>query len=515
MCAWRRLHGSVRTLRGSHTRGSLTFTAVTKRHQGPCGGLTLCQSLSTGGSLRSDFIKDLEAQLTAMRKKAVDAMPGSSWMPFEINPNLPPETADIVIVGGGVVGWSIAYWLKQKEKLSSGMRVLVVERDPTYSQASTVLSAGGIRQQFSLPENIHLSLASADFMRNINEHLSVVNEDPVDLQFNQSGYLFLASEEVAHIMEQNYDTQKLAGAKVSLLSPQQVKKKFPWINTEGVVLASYGLENEGWFDPWSLLNAFRRKAMSLGVLQCFGEVSDFKYTTSVMMTADGDQMDLRRIKSVKVLMPNSMEYQPVECAIVVNAAGAFSGKLAEMLGIGLGPKDSLAGIPVPVEPRKRYVYVVHCPDGPGLDTPFLIDYSGVYFRREGLGGNYISGASPEEVEEPDASNLEVDHEFFENKVWPKLADRVPAFEKLKVTSAWAGFYDYNTFDQNGIIGTHPLINNMYFATGFSGHGLQHSPAVGRAVAELILDGEFKTLDLRGFSFRRILTQEPMLEQNIV
>ncbi|MED6275936.1 FAD-dependent oxidoreductase domain-containing protein 1, partial [Characodon lateralis] len=174
-----------------------------------------------------------------MRKKAVDAMPGSSWMPFQINPNLPPETADIVIVGGGVVGWSIAYWLKQKEKLSRGMRVLVVERDPTYSQASTVLSAGGIRQQFSLPENIHLSLASADFMRNINEHLSVVNEDPVDLQFNQSGYLFLASEEVAHIMEQNYDTQRLAGAKVSLLSPQQVKKKFPWINTEGVVLASY------------------------------------------------------------------------------------------------------------------------------------------------------------------------------------------------------------------------------------------------------------------------------------
>ncbi|MED6240694.1 FAD-dependent oxidoreductase domain-containing protein 1 [Ataeniobius toweri] len=186
------------------------------------------------------FCLDLEAQLAAMRKKAVDAMPGSSWMPFLINPNLPPETADIVIVGGGVVGWSIAYWLKQKEKLSRGMRVLVVERDPTYSQASTVLSAGGIRQQFSLPENIHLSLASADFMRNINEHLSVVNEDPVDLQFNQSGYLFLASEEVAHIMEQNYDTQRLAGAKVSLLSPQQVKKKFPWINTEGVVLASYG-----------------------------------------------------------------------------------------------------------------------------------------------------------------------------------------------------------------------------------------------------------------------------------
>lgn len=450
-----------------------------------------------------------------MRKKASDALPGSSWTPLEINPHLPPERADIVIVGGGVVGWSVAYWLKRKEMVRDGVKVIVVEKDPTYSQASTVLSAGGIRQQFSLPENIHLSLASADFMRNINEHLDVLNEDPVDIQFNQSGYLFLASEEVAHIMEENYSTQRCAGAKVSLLSPTQLKEKFPWINTDGVALASIGLENEGWFDPWILLNAFRRKAISMGVIQCCGEVTDFKYTTNVMTTPDGDEVDIRRIKSVKVQMPNSLEYQPVECAIVVNAAGAFSAKLAEMLGIGSGPKHSIAEIPLPVEPRKRFIYVVHCPDGPGLDTPFVIDYSGVYFRREGLGGNYIAGTSPEETEEPDTSNLEVDHQFFEDKVWPSLASRVPAFEKLKVTSAWAGFYDYNTFDQNGVIGVHPLVNNMFFATGFSGHGLQHSPAVGRSVAELILDGNFTTLNLSALGFKRILTQEPMLERNIV
>uniref|UniRef100_A0A667YJW0 FAD-dependent oxidoreductase domain-containing protein 1 n=1 Tax=Myripristis murdjan TaxID=586833 RepID=A0A667YJW0_9TELE len=455
------------------------------------------------------------SQLEAMRKKATDALPGSSWSPLEQNPNLPPERADIVIVGGGVVGWSIAYWLKKKEMVRGGVRVVVVERDPTYSRASTVLSAGGIRQQFSLPENIHLSLASADFMRNINEHLGVLNEDPVDLQFNHSGYLFLASENVAHIMEENYSTQRYAGAKVSLLSPTQLKEKFPWISTDGVALASYGLENEGWFDPWSLLNAFRRKAMSMGVIQCIGEVTGFKYTTNIMTTVDGEQVDFKRIKQVRVQMPNSLEYQPVECAIVVNAAGAHSGKLAEMMGIGFGPKDTIAGIPLPVEPRKRYIYVVHCPDGPGLDTPFLIDYSGIYVRREGLGGNYIAGTSPEEEEEPDTTNMEVDHQFFEEKVWPYLAHRVPAFEKLKVTSAWAGFYDYNTFDQNGIIGMHPLVNNVYFATGFSGHGLQHSPAVGRAVAELILDGNFKTLDLSAFGFRRIMAQEPMLERNIV
>ncbi|XP_005725448.1 FAD-dependent oxidoreductase domain-containing protein 1 [Pundamilia nyererei] len=507
---WRRLQVKV-----GPARGLLTSTQVTRRSTWLNGHLSLCQSFSTGTSLRNDFFKDLETHMEAMRKKAMDALPGSSWTPLEINPNLPPERADIVIVGGGVMGWSIAYWLKQKEMVRGGVRVLVVEKDPTYSQASTVLSAGGIRQQFSLPENIHLSLASADFMRNINEHLGVLNEDPIDLQFNHSGYLFLASEAVAHIMEENYSTQRYAGAKVFLLSPTQLKEKFPWVNTEGVVLASYGLENEGWFDPWTLLNAFKRKAISMGAIQCCGEVTEFKYTTSVITTTDGEKLDLRRIKSVKVQMPNSLEYQPVECAIVVNAAGAFSGKLTEMLGIGFGPKQSIAAIPLPVEPRKRYVYVVRCPDGPGLDTPFLIDYSGVYVRREGLGGNYITGASPEEAAEPDASDLEVDHSFFQENVWPHLAFRVPAFEKLKVTSAWAGFYDYNTFDQNAIIGTHPLINNMYFATGFSGHGLQHSPAVGRAVAELILDGNYKTLDLSSFSFNRILTQEPKLERNIV
>ncbi|XP_070773316.1 FAD-dependent oxidoreductase domain-containing protein 1 [Enoplosus armatus] len=507
MSTWSRLHVKART-----AHGLLACRRVTQRHTWLYGHSTLCQSLSTGRPLRNDFFKDLEAQLAAMRKKAADALPGSSWSPLELNPKLPPERADIVIVGGGVVGWSIAFWLKQKDTGREGVKVIVVEKDPTYSQASTVLSAGGIRQQFSLPENIHLSLASADFMRNINEHLGLLNEDPVDLQFNQSGYLFLASEEVAHIMEENYSTQRYAGAKVSLLSPTQLKERFPWINTDGVALASYGLENEGWFDPWTLLNAFKRKAISMGVIQCYGEVTDFKYTTKVVRNSEGEHLDLRRIRSVKVQMPNSLEYQPVECAIVVNAAGAFSGKLTEMLGVG---KDTSAGIPLPVEPRKRYVYVVHCPDGPGLDTPFLIDYSGVYFRREGLGGNYIAGASPEEAEEPDISNLDVDHQFFEDKVWPSLARRVPAFEKLKVTSAWAGFYDYNTFDQNGIIGMHPQINNMYFATGFSGHGLQHSPAVGRAVAELILDGTFKTLDMSGLGFRRILAQEPMLERNIV
>ncbi|KAF5902370.1 FAD-dependent oxidoreductase domain-containing protein 1, partial [Clarias magur] len=389
------------------------------------------RSFSAGRHVRKDFVQDLENQFKAIRDKVTAAMPGSDWSPIEVTRGLPPERADIVIVGGGVIGWSIAYWLKRKLMSREALRVLVVEKDPTYSQASTVLSAGGIRQQFSLKENIQLSLASANFIKNINEHLGMVSEDPVDLQFNHSGYLFLASEASAHIMEENYAIQKEFGAEVALLSPTQLKERFPCLNTDGVALASLGVENEGWFDPWTLLNAFRRKAMSMGVYQCFGEVTGFSCWSQNAETMAGDILNIKRIKYVNVKMPNSLEYQPVECAVVVNAAGFSSGKLARMLGIGHGPQTSMASIPFPVEPRKRYIYVVHCPDGPGLECPFLIDYSGVYMRREGLGGNYITGMSPEESEEPDCNNLDVDHEFFQEKVWPLLAHRVPAFEKLK------------------------------------------------------------------------------------
>ncbi|MGH0142615.1 UNVERIFIED_CONTAM: hypothetical protein FKN15_033026 [Acipenser sinensis] len=386
-------------------------------------------------------LADVESELKKFRAKAAAALPGSDWTPLVVNPALPPERADVVIVGGGVVGWSVAYWLKKKERIRDGVRVVVVERDPTYSQASTVLSVGGIRQQFSMPENIHMSMFSCDFMRNINEHLDVMNEDPVDLQFNHAGYLFLASENGAEIMEHNYNIQR--------------------------------------YLPFPRLLYFIAKDFYL------------------------------------VRMPNSLESQPVECGLVVNAAGAWSRKVAEMAGIGTGCKDTMAGIPLPVEPRKRYVYVFHCPNGPGLEMPLLIDPSGAYARREGLGGNFLGGLSPSEEEEPDASSLEVDHDFFQEKVWPKLGHRVPDFQNIKVRSSWAGYYDYNTFDQNGILGIHPLVNNMYLATGFSGHGLQQSPATGRAVAELILDGGFKTLDLTALGLGRLFSGERMLERNIV
>ncbi|XP_077914906.1 FAD-dependent oxidoreductase domain-containing protein 1 isoform X4 [Halichoerus grypus] len=316
-------------------------------------------------------------------------------------------------------------------------------------------------------------------------------------------------------MESSVKVQRQEGAKVCLMSPEQLRNKFPWINTEGVALASYGMEYEGWFDPWCLLQGLRRKVQSMGVLFCHGEVTRFVSSSSHMETTSGEEVTLKRIHEVHVKIDRSLEYQPVECALVINAAGAWSGQIAELAGVGKGPPGTLQGTKLPVERRKRYVYLWHCPQGPGLETPFVVDASGVYFRREGLGNNYLGSCSPTEEEEPDPGNLEVDHDFFQDKVWPHLAQRVPAFETLKVRSAWAGYYDYNTFDQNGVVGPHPLVVNMYFATGFSGHGLQQAPAVGRAVAEMVLDGHFQTINLSPFHFNRFYLGEKVQEHNII
>ncbi|XP_037697835.1 FAD-dependent oxidoreductase domain-containing protein 1 [Choloepus didactylus] len=478
--------------------------------------LTLCRGpLIRGlGTRRGGTTWDWDEKVSKIKKKVQSVLPGGAWDPLYDTSHLPPERSDVVIVGGGVIGLSVAYWLKRLEAQRGAIRVLVVERDHTYSQASTGLSVGGIRQQFSLPENVQLSLFSVNFLRNINEYLAVVDAPPLDLQFNPSGYLLLASEKDAAIMESNVKMQRQEGAKVCLMSPEQLQNKFPWINTEGVALASYGMENEGWFDPWCLLQGLRQKAQSMGVLFCQGEVTRFISSSLHVEDRSGEEVTLKRIHEVHVKMDNSLEYQPVECAIVINTAGAWSGHIAELAGIGQGPPGTLAGTKLPVEPRKRYVYVWHCPQGPGLETPFVLDTSGTYFRREGLGNNYLGGCSPTEEEEPDPGNLEVDHAFFQDKVWPHLAQRVPAFETLKVRSAWAGYYDYNTFDQNGVVGPHPLVINMYFATGFSGHGLQQAPAVGRAVAEMVLEGSFKTIDLSPFLFSRFYLGEKMEERNI-
>uniref|UniRef100_T1JA01 FAD-dependent oxidoreductase domain-containing protein 1 n=1 Tax=Strigamia maritima TaxID=126957 RepID=T1JA01_STRMM len=404
-----------------------------------------------------------------------------------------PNHCDIAIIGGGIMGSAIAYFLKQRTH--NGLKIVVIERDPTYTRASTTLSVGGMRQQFSLPENIQMSLYSAEFLRNIKMHLSVLDMEPPDIQFNPHGYLCLASDKGAEQLQKNYNLQNF--------------KFFE------LLFFFAGLENEGWFDPWALLNAFKRKAISMGTRFINGEVIGFDYREDLdPMYVQDDQGAEHPYQYLQKVIVKTEEghIEPIKFAIAILAAGPNSGSVAKLADIGVGP--GLLRYPIPVEPRKRYVFVYHSQNGPGIECPLVIDPTGTYFRREGLGGNFVGGRSPLPSEEPDVKNLDVDYTVFENQVWPTLAHRVPSFEAIKLKSAWAGYYDYNTFDQNGIVGRHPYYPNLMLATGFSGHGIQQAPAVGRAITELIIDTYYKSIDLNRFGFERILSNNPIYETNI-
>ncbi|CAB3375676.1 Hypothetical predicted protein [Cloeon dipterum] len=420
---------------------------------------------------------------------------------------------DVLIIGGGVVGCSIAFFLL--ENFPGSMNVTILEKDPTYKRAATTLSCGGLRQQFSLPENVQMSQFGAEFLRQLPKRCAVEGLDPPDVQFHPMGYLFLATEEGAEQLVANHDLQLDMGVKNVLLTREQLKTRFPWLNTSDVALGCLGLENEGWFDPWSLLNALRTKAIALGAHYVQGEAVGFKMReqADVLIAGADNSKPYQRLDKLVVRLADG-ERRTISFGQCVLASGASSGEIAAMAHIGSG--DDMLAFPLPVVPRKRYVFNVHCPDGPGVDLPFVIDPTGTYVRREGYGGHYICGRSPPEgVPEPSTADFDVDPEFFEAHVWPQLAHRIPAMQKLKVKSAWAGHYDYNTFDQNAIVGPHPYYHNLTFATGFSGHGLQQAPAVGQVVMEMLIEGKLSTIDLSRFAFDRVLLNERLLEQNIV
>jgi glycine/D-amino acid oxidase-like deaminating enzyme len=280
------------------------------------------------------------------------------------------------------------------------------------------------------------------------------------------------------VLRANHAVQKGEGCAVELLDPMALKARFPWISEEGLALASHGTANEGWFDGPSLMQGFRRTARDLGSTYLADEVVSF----------DAGGVDLK-------------EGGRLEARTVVLAAGPWSGEVAARSCIAL-----------PVEPRRRSVFVFDVREAPGL-TPLTIDPSGTWFRPEGR--FYIAGTTPAEGNDLPGAPLEVQHSEWDEIVWPTLAARVPAFEAAKVVNSWAGYYEYNTFDQNGIVGRHPEIENLIFATGFSGHGIQQSPAVGRAVAELIVHGSYRTLDLSPFGYDRLSAGRPIRELNVV
>ena len=385
--------------------------------------------------------------------------------------------ADVAIVGGGIMGSALAYWLT---RLDPSVSVVVIERDPSYSAASSALSAASIRQQFTTPINIRISQASIGFMRQADELLEVPGA-PVDIGLKERGYLYLAQSSGLAALRRAHAIQRELGADVALLSTPELAARFSWLHTDDLLAGSLGLSGEGWFDGYALLMAFKARARTQGVTYLRGEVCG-------MGTNGG------RIENVRLA-----DGTGIASRYVVNAAGPWARSVAK-----------LAGFDLPVAARRRTVYVISCPTR--LEPfPLLIDPAGFWIRPEGP--NYIAGMPPNT--DPDEAPLEPDYESFESVLWPALAARIPAFEAARLERAWAGYYEMNLFDHNGIVGFHPQISNLLLLNGFSGHGIQQAPVVGRGVAELICHGRFVTLDLSDLAYERMVENRPLPEANVI
>lgn len=391
----------------------------------------------------------------------------------------PMKAYDVVIVGGGVVGSASAHYLRKNGFTGS---IALVEKDTSWALGCTARSVGGLRQQFSTPENIHLSKFGVTLVKNLKQEFGPDS----DIGFKEQGYLICATPEGLPILEENHAVQIANGADNVLLRGDELAARFPWLVTEGIAAGCFGLSGEGWVDPYMFAALFRKSAIAKGIELIQDEVTG--------VTREG-----QRISGVTLASGEA-----ISCGTLVNAAGTGAGRLAE-----------LAGIDLPVGPRKRYVYVLDCPAATEAlhKAPLTVIPGGVYFRPEGR--NFLAGLSPEEHQEPDTLDWEVDHRWFEENIWPALAERVPLFEAIKVISAWVGHYDYNALDQNAVIGPHPEVTNFLFANGFSGHGLQQGPAAGNAISELVIDGRYKTIDLARFGFDRIRNNQPLFEKNVI
>lgn len=389
---------------------------------------------------------------------------------------------DVVIAGGAVMGSSVAYHLAAHPGFSG--TVLVVEPDMTYQKSASALSAGSIRQQFSQRVNIEISLHGIRFLRDIGEGLAIGKERP-DIGLNEGGYLYLGGEEARPVFAENNAIQRSLSADIELLGPETLAVEFPWLNVADLAIGSFGRSGEGWFDGYGLMQAFRAKARSLGVTYRQGRVASV-------------QQDGGRVSGIR--LDDGAE---VASGFFVNTAGAS------------GARDIVAmlGQDVAVYAKKRSVFSFSCREKLP-HHPLIIDRSGVWWRPEGEG--YICGFSPDDDNTIDQrDDFEVDWPLFEEIIWPVLAHRIPAFESLRPGRAWAGHYDMHLLDHNAIVGRVTGFENALIACGFSGHGLQQAPAVGRGIAELIVEGRYSSLDLSDLGMERVAANRPLRERNVI
>ncbi|MBH68541.1 MAG: FAD-dependent oxidoreductase [Rhodospirillaceae bacterium] len=384
---------------------------------------------------------------------------------------------DVVIIGGGIIGSSIAYHLLNGGKTAN---IAVLERDNTYEKAATPRGSGGIRQLFSLPENIEMGKYGLHFYRSFDEKMSI-NAKPASISFRKQGYLFVSDGGKAKTMEANFCKQKKLGVEAELLDKSQLNSLFPSVYNKDVSLAVYS-PHDAWIDAYAALQGFRKKSSDLG--------AHFLQEDVRSAILSGGSITKLICASGKTIQSDTF----------VLAAGAWSKEIGTFLNLTL-----------PIEPMSRETHFFRCKDD--LEPlPFIKTETDLAFRPEGNG--YTGGIPNWNVEA--GWNWELSPSCFQNSVWPALAHRVPAMKTLRLERSWRGHYARNTLDYNAIIGrwiTEP--KNLIIATGFSGHGIMHAPATGRAVSELLLNGRFQTINLERFGTERLIHNTPYKELGII
>lgn len=395
------------------------------------------------------------------------------------------KSYDVVIIGGAIMGSSTAWFLTQNPDFDGS--VLVIERDPSYELCSTAHTNSCIRQQFSMELNVRISQFAADFVKNLRNHMGGDTRIP-DLSIQNYGYLYLADNNgFADVLRDNQKIQLKAGAETRLLTADQIAEEYPFYNTDDIVLGSINTKDEGYWDGGVVFDWFRRQAREGGVEYIANEV------VAITRSPDGTRVESVTLASGDI----------VSCGAVVNASGPRAARTARM-----------AGLDLPVEPRKRFTWIFSAEQPTDQDLPLTIDPSGVHVRQDGP-KTYLAGCAPDPDPAVDYEDFNMDHAIWQDHVWPIIATRIPQFEAIRVVTEWAGHYAYNTLDQNAVLGPHPELGNFVFQNGFSGHGLQQSPAMGRAVAEWLSYGQYRSLDMSPFGFDRIVQGRPIVERAVI
>ncbi|MBL4917568.1 NAD(P)/FAD-dependent oxidoreductase [Szabonella alba] len=390
---------------------------------------------------------------------------------------------DVVIIGGAMLGSATAFWLTRDPGFAG--RVLVVERDPSYEFAATSHSNSCIRQQYSTELNVRISQFGAEFVQDLPRFMGPDERLP-KLRIRNFGYLYLAATEAgAEVLRDNQAMQARLGAGTRLLTPTEIAAEYPFIEVDDLLLGSLNTRDEGYFDGITVFDWFRRKAREGGVEYVANEV--------VAINRAGGVVNSVALATGEV----------ISCGQVVNAAGTRGGAVAAM-----------AGLSIPVAPRKRFTWIISTATPLARDLPLTVDPSGVHMRQDGK-STYMIGGHADHDPDVDPDDFDMDHAIWMDKIWPAIATRIPAFEAVRVLREWVGHYDYNRFDRNAITGPHPELPNFIFLNGFSGHGLQQSPAMGRAVAEWLVHGGYRSLDMTPFHIDRLIAGRPYVERAII